>query len=76
MYNAKTSFLQFQASHFSIRNQSTNHVFSKPFLGPPFSHVFFDLFKNDRFCDPLQNQVGAKMAFEIDQWAPKGANKA
>ena len=36
-YNAKTSFLSFQAFHFSVNNRSTNHVFSKLFLEPSFS---------------------------------------
>ena len=49
MYNAKTSFLPFQASHLSIKNRSTNHVFSNPFLGSPFSHLFRLLFQNGRF---------------------------
>ena len=33
-YNAKTFFLQFQASHFGIRYQSTNHALPNP----PFGH--------------------------------------
>ena len=60
MYNAKTSFLQCQASNSGIKNQSTNHVFSNPFLGPHFSHLFLTCL----FWDPLQNPVGAK-------WDPK-----
>ena len=31
-YNAQTSFLLFQASHFGIKIQSSNHVFQNPFL--------------------------------------------
>ena len=48
-YNAKTSLLPFQASHFSIKNRSKNLVFSKSFLGSPFSHCFSIFFKNSRF---------------------------
>ena len=39
-YNANTSFLQFQASHFGIPNKLTSHVFSNPLIGPHVSHVF------------------------------------
>ena len=61
-YNAKTSFLPFQASHFSIKNRSTNHVFLKTLLGRPFSHFFKCFSKNFDFGTP----------FEI-RWAPKSA---
>ena len=70
MYNAKTSFVQFQASHFTIKNRSKNHVFSKPFLGPPFSHFFPMFSKNGRFWDPLRNPMGSRMSPKIDQVAP------
>ena len=76
--NAKTFYLSFQASHFNIKNQSTNHVFSKPFLGPPFSNLFSEyfVFKNGRVWDPLQNPMGAKMApifhvFNINHAIPR-----
>ena len=71
MSNAKTSFVSFQASHFSIKNRSTNHVCLKPLFGPPFSHSFLMFFKHCRFWDPLRNPMGAKMAPKIDQVAYK-----
>ena len=43
-YNAKTSFLPFQASHFGIKNQSKHHVFSYPLLGPHFAYFISILF--------------------------------
>jgi hypothetical protein len=58
-YNAKTSFLPFQASHFCIKNRSKNHVFSKQFLKPPFSYFFQIVFKNGRFGNPLRNPMGS-----------------
>ena len=67
-YNAKTSFLEFQASHFGIKNRSTNHLFSKPLLGPPFSHVFSIFFKNGRFVDPLHNLMRFKMVPKSTKW--------
>ena len=39
-YNAKAWLLPFQASHSGIKNQSTNHVFSNPHLGPHFYDFF------------------------------------
>ena len=66
MYNAKTSFLCFQASHFRIKNQSEKHVFSNPLLGPYFSHWFS--FKNNRLGGPLQNPAVAKMRPEINMF--------
>ena len=39
-YNAKTSFLQFHASHFGIKNQSTNHT---RFLELTFLTYFYKL---------------------------------
>ena len=59
-YNAKTSFLPFQAYHFSTKNRSKNHVFLKPLLGPHFSHVLLIFSKMVNFGTP----------FEI-RWAPK-----
>ena len=71
-YNAKNCFFQFQASHlFSIINQSTHHVFSKPLLGPPFSSSFLICFKNGRFWDPHSKFDGVKNA---SQNRPSGAN--
>ena len=62
-YNAKTSFFSFQASHFSIKNRSTNHVFFKPLLGPPFSHFFFDFFQKWSILGPpLKIQWGQQSA--------------
>ena len=58
MYNAKTSFLQFQAFHFSIKNRSKNHVFLKPLLGPPFSHWLFDLFQKLSIWGPPSKSDG------------------
>ena len=70
--DAKTSFLPFQASQFSIKNRSKNHVFFKPFLGPPFSHFFLIFFKSCRFWDPLRNPTGAKMAPKSTKWRHNG----
>ena len=56
-YDAKTSFLSFQASHFSIKNQSKNHVVLKPLLGPPFFHFFRFIFKTGRSGDLLRNPM-------------------
>ena len=49
MYNAKTSFKKFQAFHFRIKNQRTNHVFVTPPLGPHCSHSILICSKNARF---------------------------
>ena len=38
------------------------------------SFLFFFFSNNGRFLDPLRNPKGSKMAPQIDQWAPKGAN--
>ena len=63
-YNAKTSFLPFQASHFSIKNRSTNHVFSKPFLGPPFSH-FFRFFQKWSILGPPSKSDGVQNPLRV-----------
>ena len=47
--NAKTSSLPFRGSHFSIKNQSTNHDFRNPFLG--LCLFFFD-------TDPINATMG------------------
>ena len=52
----KPLFLQFQASRFSIKKRSTNHVFFKPLLGPPFSHFFLFFSKMVDFGTPLKIQ--------------------
>ena len=62
-YNAKTSFLPFQASHFSIKNRSTNHIFSKPFLGPPFSH--FLIFIKWSILGPPSKSDGVKNPLRV-----------
>ena len=74
-YNAKTSFLPLQASHFGIRNQSTNHVFSDPFLGPPFSRFFQVCSKNGRPRDPLDIQWAPKWHPKTPQWRQNAENK-
>ena len=38
------------------------------------SWTSFFFSNNGRFWDPLRNPMGSKMALQIDQWAPKGAN--
>ena len=45
--------------------------FSKPFLGPVFSHLFSIFFKDGRFGDPLQNPMGVKMVAKISQVVPQ-----
>ena len=62
-YHAKTFFLQFQAFHFGIKNQSKNNVFSTPLSGDYFSHFMLICLRNYNFWDP----------FEI-QWAPNSAD--
>ena len=61
MYNAKTSFLSFRASHFSIRNRSRNHVFFITVSWPSFLFFFVICFKNCPFWDPLRNPMGSKI---------------
>ena len=68
----ETSFLTFQASYFSIKNRSKNHVVLKPLLGPPFSHFFLIFFKNGRFWDPLRNPMGVNNGTKIAQEVQKG----
>ena len=60
-YNAKTSSLPFLASHFGIKNKSTNYICSSPLPGSHFSICS----KTCRFWDP----------FKI-QWAPERDHKS
>ena len=61
-------FNLFQASHFGIKNQSKNHVFCNPFLGPHCSHLLFNLFQKwSILVPPFKIQ-----APQIDKVAPKG----
>ena len=50
----KPLFVTSQASYFNIKKRSKVHVFSKPFLGPPFSHFFRFVFTSGRFGDPFK----------------------
>ena len=70
-YNAKTSCVTFRASYFSIKNRSTNHVFSKPFLGPPFSHFLLNCFKKIVLGTPSESDECQNCA----QNRPMGANR-
>ena len=62
----QTSFLQFQASHFSIKFNQQIMFFQSRFLDL-LSLFFFSE-------DFVQDQVGAKMAPKVDQVASKGTN--
>ena len=57
----KPLFYNFRPPIFGIKNQSTNHVFSSPLLGPRFSN-FFDFSPNGRFGDPFKIQRAPKSA--------------
>ena len=61
-YNTKTSFLQFQASHFGIKNQIM--FFSNPFLEPHFSNIFRLFQQTVDFGPPFKIQWALK-------WDPK-----
>ena len=72
MYNAKTPFLSFQASHFGIENQfKKNMCFANPLLGGRFFLIIWSIcFKNYRCWDPFkirghQNGTINLFVFEI-----------
>ena len=62
----------FTISGLSFQHQkpiNKNILFQSRFLDILFL-IFLYFFKNGRFWEPLQNPVGAKMAFKIDQVPP------
>ena len=62
----------FQASHFGIKCQSTNHVFLNPLLGPHFSHLILICSKNGQFGDPLKIQMVPKRDRKTTKWRKIG----
>ena len=74
-YNAKPCFLQFRASHFGIKNQSTNHVVSNPFLGPHFSRFMLIFIKKAHFRDPFKIQWAPQWVPKSTKWCPRAPKK-
>ena len=68
-------FLSFQASYFSITNQSTNHLLFDPPRKLHFSNFMSACWRRNLFVGPVINPEGAKMASKTDQMAPKAFKK-